>query len=450
MSSATARRARQSPAPGSPAAAAILGAVLFAMGLVEWGSAWFFPVDGRNYLTITRPFGSEYRILLWAVVSLAAVALVMSGRLRVAFRGFAPYAAFLAVAVTAAVFGDQNGNSAWYVAQWVVMVTAGLAAGALAPAAELRRAGLLVFAGVLLGSLLLYLLLPSIGSMQSGGRGGLLRGLFPGKQFAGWFAALACIWAILYRDGRLGVVRIALLALALVVLARAQSAGAVAVLAAGLGYWVFVRMLAGLRLPVAAKATVSLAALAAAGLAVQVALPLILQVLGRDPTLTGRTELWGVYWRFMGGSPLIGRGPGAFAPGSPLNFSISPYLDKDQVVTLHNTYLALFGDTGLLGVAAYAAGLLFIAVVAPFRRPGAETTTAAVLAVMILGAGFSEARDTLAPSVATFMILALRSRSLVEAPARTAAAAFARSRATRAPATLQGRLRPAAARSRWS
>ena len=423
----------------------LLGSLLMAMGMIEWGSAWFFPVDGRNYFTITRPFGSEYRVMLWGVVVVSALAMLAGGRLIASIKGFAPYAAFLAIALAASILGDQTSNSAWYVAQWLVMVIAGLAAGALTPPALLRRTGLFVFAAVLAGSLLLYLAVPSIGSMQSGGRGGLLRGLFPGKQFAGWFAALACVWCVSLRVSRLDPLRLGLLALALVVLVRAQSAGAVVVLAGGLGYYCLLRVLQRLPILVWARVAISAAALASVALATQVGLPALLAVLGRDPTLTGRTELWAIYWKFMQNSQLIGRGPGAFAAGSTLNFSIAPHLDKDYVVSVHNTYLALFGDTGLLGVAVYVCAILYIAVIAPFRRPGPETTTGAVFAMMILAAGFTEARDTLVPSIATFLILALRGEAF-----SASSAPIADPKHMRGPQTHVPGLRPAQPRLTWT
>jgi len=179
-------------------------------------------------------------------------------------------------------------------------------------------------------------------------------------------------------------------------------------LAGGMGYYVLLSALKRAAFTPGLRMLVAGLAIAATAIGFEAILPMVLKLVGRDPTLTGRTELWGLYWRFMQHSIVLGRGPGAFAAGSQLNFSIAPYVQNDFVVSVHNLYLNMFGETGLLGLSLYVLAFLYIAVVAPFRDPSVESTTAAVLGLMILGSGLSEARDTLVPGLASFLVFTLR------------------------------------------
>ncbi|MBA3923884.1 MAG: O-antigen ligase family protein, partial [Nostocaceae cyanobacterium] len=83
---------------------------------------------------------------------------------------------------------------------------------------------------------------------------------------------------------------------------------------------------------------------------------------GRDPTLTGRTEIWGVALSRLHEHLLLGFGRGAFwAPGSKnaleaglavsLNF-IPPHV--------HNGFLDLALDIGLIGFVCFAISFVLV------------------------------------------------------------------------------------------
>jgi exopolysaccharide production protein ExoQ len=73
----------------------------------------------------------------------------------------------------------------------------------------------------------------------------------------------------------------------------------------------------------------------------------VLEAMGRDPTLTGRTDVWNVALRFRG-DPLVGTGFESFWLGERLERIWSFYWWKPNEA--HNGYLEVFLNLGLMGV----------------------------------------------------------------------------------------------------
>jgi exopolysaccharide production protein ExoQ len=86
----------------------------------------------------------------------------------------------------------------------------------------------------------------------------------------------------------------------------------------------------------------------------------MLQTLGRDPTLTGRTQLWGVALEYSG-DPLLGTGFESFWLGERLQRIWSIYWWHPNEA--HNGYLEVFLNLGVVGVL-----LLGIVLVAGYRN----------------------------------------------------------------------------------
>jgi len=104
----------------------------------------------------------------------------------------------------------------------------------------------------------------------------------------------------------------------------------------------------------AVLATVVIAALCLSLFAIFIA-PNLLSVLGRDPTLTGRTEIWNLVLG-MTGNPLLGTGFESFWLGSRLQTMWSIYWWHPNEA--HNGYIEIFLDLGWMGVALLAVLLL--------------------------------------------------------------------------------------------
>ena len=83
-------------------------------------------------------------------------------------------------------------------------------------------------------------------------------------------------------------------------------------------------------------------------------------VLGKDPTLTGRTVLWNIALNQIHNRPMLGDGFSAFwIQGNLLPEGIwrAFHIDSRSGFSFHNTYLELAVDLGWLGVAALAVTL---------------------------------------------------------------------------------------------
>jgi exopolysaccharide production protein ExoQ len=148
---------------------------------------------------------------------------------------------------------------------------------------------------------------------------GAWRGVFVHKNGLGWSMALAALTFLVIATGRTGAARIAWGgaaggAAALVVLS--QSTSALVLLLAMLPLLGAMRLLRWEH-PLRTPLVVSLGLLTTAlVLAASAGAASLLALLGRDPTLTGRTELWGQVVTLMDGRLLGGYGYGAFWRGT--------------------------------------------------------------------------------------------------------------------------------------
>jgi O-antigen ligase len=271
-----------------------------------------------------------------------------------------------------------------------------------------------LFAAVIAASLLLAVVLPEAAHTVYGDTL-MVRGLFPHKNQFGWYAAVGLLWTWTLRAeiGR-GSVRLLLPLLVAGLLVAGSGTALVVVVAAG-GYLLALRLAQAL-FPDGARGALALAAatLVAAILAALLA-PLVLEALGRDPTLTGRTDVWRHYLATVEERSLTGFGTGVFSTKSALNVEVGgtvPGYERAALHSPHSVYIAIVGETGLLGLAAFLLAQLHLAFVAPFRALSPWLRLSGALAFAILVAGLAEARDGYAPGVATVALLAARGAAL--------------------------------------
>lgn len=78
----------------------------------------------------------------------------------------------------------------------------------------------------------------------------------------------------------------------------------------------------------------------------------LIQSLGRDPTLTGRTDIWRGVLHFSG-NPLVGTGFESFWLGSRL-LAVRRMFENNPLMEAHNGYLEIFLTLGWIGVALLA------------------------------------------------------------------------------------------------
>lgn len=100
---------------------------------------------------------------------------------------------------------------------------------------------------------------------------------------------------------------------------------------------------------------------------------IIFAALGRDPSLTGRTDIWFVLAEMIGQRPWLGYGYGAFwAPDSEQAYWVQEILEWDAP-TAHNGWLEVAIATGLIGLSLLI--LDFMMTVARALRSSIDTWT---------------------------------------------------------------------------
>jgi len=211
-----------------------------------------------------------------------------------------------------------------------------------------------VLALAIAGSALVALLAPELGVMR-GVHLGAWRGLLSHKNHLARLLALgvlACgLLALAQPRARAWAAAAAALALAMFVPVRSVGGAAALLLAAAP-----VALAAGLRrLAPRARARAALLAGAACagigGLAFALA-PTLLPWVGRDMTLTRRTEIWAAVRPALAERPWLGHGADAFWDVAPASAEISRSLRFDPH-SAHNGFLDLALDLGALGLACF-------------------------------------------------------------------------------------------------
>lgn len=399
----------------------LIGTLMISCAFVEYSSMWFWPNIRTDILfsglqnvgeMLVRIGGAQFRLFVWVVFILGFALFLFTRRPYPVAVAIAPFCPFLLSTTISAVTGEIPGTSVWYLAQWTIMATAASVAAQLCNSDSVYRAGARIIAGCALGSLLLGVIAPSYAVSSYSGQM-LLRGLFASKNAAGWFACIGFIWMFGFRRRPFNYISYAIMTALIMMLLWTGTKAALAVLVGVTAFLLFVSAMQRIEMHWMAKSLVTVLVLIITAAVILLALPALIELLGKDPTLTGRTSIWDTYLRFMEDNFWLGRGPGSFAFASEINQRIAETMDERQrVYGVHNMYLAMFGDTGILGVSLYVLALAYVALVPLYRHPSPGNTAAAAFSFAILIVGFSEAIEHIVPGAATFMLLTTRSEAL--------------------------------------
>lgn len=182
---------------------------------------------------------------------------------------------------------------------------------------------------------------------------GAMRGITPHGNSLGFNAALAVLCALfqIRRPDRRGAGWIAVVVLGGVALGFSTSMTALLGLVAGLaGAWMVWFVRTGPRETAVYRAGGLLGALGAAGLLVLGNFDRLTLLIGRDPTFTGRTQIWSLILALVSERPLTGYGVGApWRAGSPIRAYAEQTLGF-EFVSAHNGLLDLVLEAGLVGL----------------------------------------------------------------------------------------------------
>lgn len=265
-------------------------------------------------------------------------------------------------------------------------------------------------------------------------------GIFAAKNSMAFFMALLVIFgaaAALDRGQPLPIRLVGagalVLALPLLVLARSAGALVTTTLALGAllaGLWL-ARLRAGERAVLAAGMGVIalpflllMAALTLGGTVGEVARDFITGVLGKDLTLTGRTELWAHAAVQIERRPWLGLGyQGFWQQGNPWAEGLwrAFHITSRAGFHFHNTFIDTAVTLGLTG-AAMIAWLLLMGVWRSWRRllaePGFATAALLASATCLLARAFVEVDTTYPFAIGTFLLFAINAHGRAAAALR--------------------------------
>lgn len=362
-SSGQAARPQPTPVAGAPGPLEIW---LYAVGLFLLTGPFTFWLMGadpnaavlRDLSTMREESGSQWRLYAARFGTLLVVALINVARLSPPVRALPqllPIAPFLLWAALSLAWSDAVSTSWHSLASLTAMILAVFVMAVRLPAALFARAMMIAAGLVGILSVAWALLLPGYGVHQHSDilefvHAGAWRGIYMHKNFLGQTAAL-CLSGALFAGA--GIVHpavkwgIAALMLFLIVMSTSASALAIVPLAALL-VWLTL-MLDG------SKRAMAVIYFAIGAVVVYFVGNWVLAELGRDPTFTGRTDVWSIALKWIQDRPVMGYGYTSLTYGG---FSFELF-HKRGVIDPHNAYLDL-----LLGVGAIGLMLFVIAVVA--------------------------------------------------------------------------------------
>ena len=250
----------------------------------------------------------------------------------------------------------------------------------LSTAVTVQRAGVVrvartmlwVISAVVVASALLAVLVPSIGVHNSTSaiaavHAGRWKGIFSHKNGLGPWAAYGTVLVVAHRSllrvRPLVLWVIAACGAACLVFSGSSSSIAIAPVLIAAGWLVSLRRrlsTTGFVLLLA----VALTLFSGTALLLQAA---TLQLLGRDPTLTGRTELWSLAGRLIAEHPMTGSG---FMTQGGEEYKAAVERLYSQTLTAENVYLQVLLELGFVG-AVLIFGAVAVAVVSGLRRGAA-------------------------------------------------------------------------------
>lgn len=352
-------------------------------GMLDQGAVWaragewlflFFVLTIASYALSLQP---QVQSLSWYLAYLAALALFVLryGAFLESLWIAAPLLLWPLIAGLSYTWSDAPGQSLRSAVQLTMTVLISLYIGARFSLRDLTRALFLVL--LVAGLLSLAAILGQ--AWFAFDHNGIARGIFPHKNVLGGRMVLLLLCCLLLIcEGRYRLLAFAAAVLGVVLIAFSQSGTAI-VMTLGLG------VLAPVLLTRHAAAPLRLIAYLLVFMAFASALwalltfdldpvALALRALGKEPDLTGRSELWTFAMGLIEERPLLGSGFDAFWNSGPYSAaSHLQYMVKQDIMNFHNSYLDIAVQLGTVGLALTLLFLVLFAwrAVALLRRSDA-------------------------------------------------------------------------------
>jgi exopolysaccharide production protein ExoQ len=388
--------------------------LLLLMCVVQFFGVWIYPkyeFGGAGLSNPTKTLGVPFQYSLWLLILISSIFFVRS-------RGVAPFVAVLRpffplflVGLLAGAFGIDPIGSVRMLILWTFMAFSAVVLGFSLPPERVQRALLVMMAVLLLFSIVWSVALPSYG-VQGGEGSRFWRGFFLGKSALGWGAALVLVMAS--SANRPGYRRLPIftMLLAVICLWGSGSKGALVAAIAASAYGFCMPRLMRRVTPGFGIAIVIVGVLCAIVFAA-LALPIILEMLGRDITLTGRTVIWKTYFMSMSDTPWLGQGPGSYTGLSAITSVLAARLDEyGAIATPHSIYLGVLGDAGLFGLVIFLGLMIYVALILPAIKRGQWWMLSGTLGFLILVDGLVETHEIFSPGPGWFLLMLVRAMAL--------------------------------------
>jgi exopolysaccharide production protein ExoQ len=177
---------------------------------------------------------------------------------------------------------------------------------------------------------------------------------------------------------------------------------------------------------------------------------LVLESVGKDPTLTGRTELWDIVWTYIYQRPMLGWGYAAFWSAVNPEADVISRMVRWSVVQAHNGLLEALLQIGVLGTLYFSYLLLRAGRLA--IRCGTLGTSTLLCLVAITTTGISETvmLDPFEATTGVFFILAIMCDRACVAAAAARASSYAGSRLSLSHNRVSSHTASAPTRNRWA
>lgn len=334
--------------------------------MISISSMWFYPVTSEEEAVIVP----GARLLYNSVMLAMASCLVLFYRHTIGFLlQYKLLTALIVVHFASILVSIEPLESLRFGIRLLLLVTFfGIAAMIIKPEKFMRIiVGFFLISGI--ANLLYIIGLPQYGIM-SGIHEGAWRGLFSHKNQFGYFCAygLVLCYNLLPRSFLLyGVMGL----LYLLLLLKSQSGGALACAIAGMV--ISSALIYNPRIHWHPKAAIIFATIM---LAIAI-IPFygmlsewVLGMLGKDPTLTNRTEIWNLYLAEFGKSPILGLGGNAYLFNEAFMLRIEAGMMTKGNISPHNGYIATLIQVGIVGLVIYcliAARILIAGIMGALR-----------------------------------------------------------------------------------
>ncbi|EJN08088.1 O-antigen ligase [Herbaspirillum sp. YR522] len=396
---------------------------MLVMSIVLFSGAWLFQPStfgGVDTLQTDKIGGVPFQYLLWLMILLGLCLHIGRAGFDFLARVLLPWLPFFLAGLTASVFGISPFTSLRALVLWTFCIlSAAIVVGEL-PVALSRKVLFRTTATLMVLSVLVSVAVPAIGQHANGG---IWRGVFSNKNALGWIATLCMLVSAGMCTRQRWKFPAFVVALAILCILMSGSKGSLVAALVTLGYLGLVGFLRS-RVTVALGVTTLLVSLLSILIFGFFVLPELLALLGKDPTFTGRTFVWSMYFNSMLNTPFLGEGPGAYTYLSELTLPLALRLsDLGAIVTPHNAFLGAFGDGGIVGLLAFAGVLIYLAMIAPFLRADRATLVCAGVAFFNMAHGMVETHEVFTTGFAWFLMVLLRGMALRDEQEKTGAKA---------------------------